>query len=154
MKMFYLLIGEETAGPYSVGELQAMLQRGTIEWNTLYATDGAGEWKPVGALKEVIDQGMAVDEPLYGSRDVTPWVMGAMVAVMAGVLVFGIAQHADAGTAIGILAGLGIGVPLYFLPTIVARGNKNFAAICALNVLLGWTFVGWVAALVWALKRD
>ncbi len=40
-------------------------------------------------------------------------------------------------------------VVFYFLPTLMARDNKP--AIFALNLLLGWTFVGWVAALVWAL---
>jgi hypothetical protein len=41
----------------------------------------------------------------------------------------------------------------YIIPTGVAANRKhpNFGAICALNILLGWTFIGWVAALVWAL---
>ena len=45
------------------------------------------------------------------------------------------------------------GVIIYFAPTIVAytRGHRNTVAIAALNILLGWTFVGWVIALVWAL---
>lgn len=38
---------------------------------------------------------------------------------------------------------------LYFIPTFVAKSQRG--AIFALNLLLGWTFVGWVAALVWAL---
>jgi hypothetical protein len=40
----------------------------------------------------------------------------------------------------------------YFLPTIIAiaRNHHNGAAICVLNLLLGWTFVGWVIALVWS----
>ena len=45
---------------------------------------------------------------------------------------------------------------VYFLPTIVAVMNnrKNKIAISALNILLGWTFLGWVISLVWALKKD
>jgi uncharacterized membrane protein YqaE (UPF0057 family) len=41
---------------------------------------------------------------------------------------------------------------LYFVPGIIAqrRGHHNTTAIVALNVLLGWTFIGWVGALVWA----
>jgi len=41
---------------------------------------------------------------------------------------------------------------IYFLPTIVAGWHRhhNSSAICALNLLLGWTFLGWVVALVWA----
>jgi Superinfection immunity protein len=41
---------------------------------------------------------------------------------------------------------------LYFIPTAVAhwRGHPNQKAILILNLFLGWTFIGWVAALVWA----
>ncbi len=44
------------------------------------------------------------------------------------------------------------GTLLYLLPTIVAtkRRHKNQGAILVLNLALGWTFLGWVAALVWA----
>lgn len=45
---------------------------------------------------------------------------------------------------------------LYFLPALVAssRQKRNAGAIFAFNLLLGWTFVGWVLALVWALMHD
>jgi hypothetical protein len=41
---------------------------------------------------------------------------------------------------------------LYLLPWIVAavRGHHQLVAIAVLNVLAGWTFFGWVGALVWA----
>ncbi len=44
----------------------------------------------------------------------------------------------------------------YFLPTIIARGRQkmNIGAIAALNVLTGWSVVGWVVALIWALTKD
>lgn len=43
-------------------------------------------------------------------------------------------------------------VALYCAPGIVAlaRGHHNTTAIIALNLLLGWTLLGWVAALVWS----
>jgi hypothetical protein len=46
------------------------------------------------------------------------------------------------------------GVALYFLPSIIARNKRNAGAIFALNLLLGWTFVGWIVSLVWALTVD
>jgi hypothetical protein len=51
---------------------------------------------------------------------------------------------------------LGMGIVPYFVPTIVAaaRQRPNTGAIFALNLLLGWTFVGWIVALVWALVND
>lgn len=44
----------------------------------------------------------------------------------------------------------------YFLPTIIAilRGKVNTVAIFILNVLVGWTFIGWVIAFIWSVKVD
>jgi uncharacterized membrane protein YqaE (UPF0057 family) len=39
---------------------------------------------------------------------------------------------------------------LLFLLVAGERGHHNKDAIVVLNVLLGWTFLGWVIALVWA----
>ncbi len=46
-----------------------------------------------------------------------------------------------------------VGLLIYFLPSIIAlaRGHQNALAIFVLDLLLGWTFLGWVAALVWSL---
>lgn len=43
-------------------------------------------------------------------------------------------------------------VALYFLPWLIAlsRHHNNAVAIFFLNLLLGWTLVGWVVALVWS----
>lgn len=43
---------------------------------------------------------------------------------------------------------------IYLIPSIVAHGKKNWMAIIILNILLGWTFIGWVVALVWASCKD
>jgi len=50
----------------------------------------------------------------------------------------------------------GFGIVFYFLPTIIAfaRSKRDSTAIFVLNFLLGWTAIGWVVALVWALKQD
>lgn len=44
---------------------------------------------------------------------------------------------------------------IYFVPVLVAflRHHHNRLAILMLNIFLGWTFLGWVAALVWASTR-
>lgn len=51
-----------------------------------------------------------------------------------------------------LLCGLAVAAAVYFLPWIVARGraHPNSLAIFMLNLFLGWTFLGWVIALVWA----
>lgn len=62
------------------------------------------------------------------------------------------ARSSDGNPALGavILYALIIG---YFLPTFVsiAREHHQKPAIIALNLLLGWTVLGWIGALVWSL---
>lgn len=43
---------------------------------------------------------------------------------------------------------------LYFLPSLIGARKRNTNAIFALNLLLGWTVIGWIAALVWALTVE
>lgn len=46
-----------------------------------------------------------------------------------------------------------IAVLAYFIPTWIANKRKhhNGDAIFATNLFLGWTFLGWVVALIWSL---
>jgi hypothetical protein len=50
----------------------------------------------------------------------------------------------------------GVGFVMYFLPSIIAfaRSKRDVTAIVLLNFFLGWTMIGWVVALVWAVKTD
>jgi hypothetical protein len=43
----------------------------------------------------------------------------------------------------------------YFLPILIAflRQHKNKLAIFLLNLLLGWTVLGWVVSLVWSVIK-
>ena len=74
--------------------------------------------------------------------------------------VFAIPEDAQAANDSGSL-GLGIVmlillIGLYFLPAIVASNRKHLSAgaIFVFNLLLGWTFLGWVLALVWSLTGN
>jgi hypothetical protein len=49
---------------------------------------------------------------------------------------------------------LGAAIIIYFLPSIAGRKKQNHTAIFALNFFLGWTIVGWIVPLVWALTVD
>jgi hypothetical protein len=56
-------------------------------------------------------------------------------------------------TATLVVASFGIAVLLYLTPTLVAqrRGHPQIPAILAVNLALGWTFVGWALALAWSI---
>ena len=45
---------------------------------------------------------------------------------------------------------------VYFVPVIIAyvRKHNNVLAITLLTIFLGWTFFGWLAAVLWALNSD
>jgi hypothetical protein len=42
----------------------------------------------------------------------------------------------------------------YFVPSMIAwtRKHRSLPAIIALNILLGWTGIGWIGAFVWSLS--
>lgn len=47
-------------------------------------------------------------------------------------------------------------VGVYFIPALIAtkRDHPQKSAILIINILLGWTFLGWVIALVWAILKQ
>jgi hypothetical protein len=51
-----------------------------------------------------------------------------------------------------VLAATVVGLPLYMSPSIFAfsRHKTNRFPILALNIVLGWTILGWAGALLWA----
>ncbi len=73
------------------------------------------------------------------------------------------AAVADFSWAIGsILAFIGLfillpllGLSVYFFPSIVGwkKKHKDMLAIFILNFFLAWTGLGWVIALIWAVKK-
>lgn len=43
---------------------------------------------------------------------------------------------------------------IYFIPSFMGYKKEDSTAIILMNLLLGWTFIGWVIALVWAATPD
>jgi T4 superinfection immunity protein len=48
-----------------------------------------------------------------------------------------------------------LAVAFYLLPTLVAEtgGAEHATAIFFVNLLFGWTILGWLAALIWAISE-
>ena len=85
------------------------------------------------------------------SRLTFPHLLAVLVA--GAFLIYLERQSSGTGFALFFVAAL---VLIYFIPATVARSRhkRNATAITVLNVFLGWTFVGWVVALVWACTED
>jgi len=47
-----------------------------------------------------------------------------------------------------------VGLLFYLMPALTAREKRAaaFPVVLALNILLGWTLIVWVALLIWALR--
>jgi hypothetical protein len=91
------------------------------------------------------------------------WAVFGVLSVVAAIIVaIRVAQHAGVtlaeilstfgGSAILVLISV-VAIGIYFAPTIVAaiRRHPNTAPIVVVNILLGWTLVGYVVALAWSL---
>lgn len=45
-----------------------------------------------------------------------------------------------------------LGLIVYFIPTIIGWNKKQGAGIFLLNLFLGWTIIGWLGSLIWAVS--
>jgi uncharacterized membrane protein YqaE (UPF0057 family) len=76
-------------------------------------------------------------------------VYGALLVALYALLVDSIGW----AEATEILVSAVVLLAIYLVPAYVAsrRGHHQRQAILVLNLLLGWTALGWIAALVWAM---
>ncbi|MEB4212315.1 superinfection immunity protein [Mycobacterium sp. 94-17] len=78
--------------------------------------------------------------------------LGAIWAVMLYVAIFGgdwVMTWPGFGVVLLWVVGVLLALAFYFLPTIIAalRGIPNALSVAVINLFLGWTLLGWVAAL-------
>jgi len=89
----------------------------------------------------------------------------AIIGIVFGLAMIGSFVHDPikaetmAGGAFSIALGLGLlalAIMLYLLPTYIAskRKHRNILAILLLNLLLGWTLIGWAGALIWSVYEE
>ena len=47
-----------------------------------------------------------------------------------------------------------VGLVIYFLPSLIAilRNHHQWGSIGVINLFFGWTFIGWVVSLAWAVS--
>lgn len=86
------------------------------------------------------------------------WAIAASLTALA---VFAISQpqkFSDSiqtlfASAISILA-IGVVLAIYLAPAIIGRKKRHFNSLLVINIFLGWTLLGWVIALAWAVADD
>lgn len=99
---------------------------------------------------------MATDLVIHTHRDLTQLRIKLAIGFVLiwGVFFALLATGAAEGVPrfIGSAILVAVALAFYFLGTVIAlwRHHQHRWAIFALNLLAGWTFVGWVVAIVWA----
>lgn len=140
--MFYLLLGDQPAGPIPRTELSARVQRGEISGETLCATPGSDTWVKV---SDVVPPAVNLTG-LIAVRLVTAvvlFIVGPLIPLWFNVAYF--------WTTLAWIFGF---VILVFTPVAIARKRQHPSrtAITVLSVVLGWTIIGWIVAMCWALS--
>ena len=49
---------------------------------------------------------------------------------------------------------LALVLSLYLLPAIIGRNKSDAGSIFLFNLLAGWTLLGWLGALIWAISKE
>lgn len=90
----------------------------------------------------------------HGGRKAAIWIVGSLVLLAAlGGGAWYLSTIPDIGSTIGAILLTVFGAVAYVIPSIIAirRKHHSVGAIIAVNLLLGWSLIGWVIALVWSL---
>lgn len=60
------------------------------------------------------------------------------------------------GVIVALILGMVFLLVLYLIPGLLAYslGCRNWRGILVLNLLLGWTVIGWLVMLIWALVSE
>lgn len=144
----FLLRDGEPQGPFPRDEVFQQFCTGELGADVLWAEDGSTEWSSIDQLKP--PRPLVPRATQFRSAISPVWVL----AVGIGGII-GLAGAVCSGSWSWLLGGQVISL-IYCAPIFLAyeKRSRNLAAIIALDLLLGWTFIGWVAALIWALYKE
>ena len=62
---YFILIGDNETGPWTLGQVQAFWRLGAVSLETLYALPGASEWKPLSAILDVATSTATTPTPQF-----------------------------------------------------------------------------------------
>jgi len=141
-------VGEIPAENDGLGQLSTSIQDGKIyiAWPTCCPREMRTKVNELDGIRLRL-----ISDSVTGSPEQTD----ALATPPAAAESPGATNSAISGEVVLLLLVIG-GLAFYFLPTLIAAGRRkrNTVAIFALNLLLGWSLIGWVISLVWSLTVD
>jgi TM2 domain-containing membrane protein YozV len=130
---YYILQGDDTKGPFTIGQLRTMWGSGNITGNTLHCREGDKEWKP---LRSILNE-------LEPSQKPPPL---SAIPSQPGVVV--VRQSKSRGVYIILALFFGLAGIHNFYAGYFKRGAMQL--LC--TVLLGWIIIGLIITFVWVLS--
>lgn len=90
-----------------------------------------------------------------GGTDITKMFFIGVAVLLSIPIAMALFLGKIGGGDFSVLVTIVLSLLLYFLPALVAnqRRHRQGNAIFVLNFFLGWTVIGWIAALVWSFTK-
>lgn len=93
----------------------------------------------------------------FGKAFIVPFILFGLVILIILIsfisILFGVSGE-DAGAGAMLIAmAVGVGGAFYLMPAFIAgiRDAPNYSMILLINILAGWTVLGWIAMVIWAI---
>jgi len=120
---YFVLVGEEKKGPYTLAQLQTMWRAGSLTIDTQYWFDGQGEWMPLGTILELLEpqERPHAAQAYFAAPAQRVWSPGAAVVLSFFIPGLGQLYRGRLGRGILWFIGVVIGYFLLVVPGIIAH---------------------------------
>lgn len=156
----YIHRAGEQLGPYTKEELLEMFYAGQFLSDDQLWVQGDNQWRNANIYvkTKILSIPSVKFGPKIPSKETSPGVVYTALGVIVIVIALGFWKGEVLAATLGggfMFIALALAAGIYFLPSIIAykSNHKNALAIVLLNAFLGWTLIGWVAALVWSVAK-
>ena len=72
MNRYFVIIKDETAGPYTMTQLKSMWLTGALSLQTPFMQEGTDQWEPMETMVDLLEHNAASIQPGPGSDSKTP----------------------------------------------------------------------------------
>ncbi|MBM3877027.1 MAG: DUF4339 domain-containing protein [Verrucomicrobia bacterium] len=129
---YYILEGDDTKGPFTIGQLRSMWNTGSITTKTMHCREDDAEWRPLSSILHELEP--PAKPPPLAALPQQPSMVVVRPAKSRGVYII-----------LGLFFGL-IGVHNFY-----AGYHGRGAAQLIITLLLGWIIIGLVITFIWVL---
>lgn len=159
-RSYYLANEGAVEGPFTVAELRQFYADAIVTRDSVVALVGSDAWQRLDSIPEMrlppagfdLQKNLVSRSKIAEEKDKAPtWLIPVGIGFVAVVVltIIGLANASPNGV---LLVGAILGLVLWPIPAFVAvrRNHPQATAIIILDLVAGWTFIGWVVALVWS----